>query len=74
MRTPGGARRAQDDLRRVLAVIGADVVDVELAVASVHRRFDRHGSLIDDTLRPQLQQALARLVEHADPPPVRLAG
>lgn len=75
---PRGAQRAQEDLRRVLGVIGADVLDVELAVASVHRRFDQHGNLIDDTLRHQLRhqlrQVLGRLGEHADPLTARLAG
>lgn len=72
--SPRGAQRAQHDLRRVLAVIGADVLDVELAVASVHQRFDQHGTLTDDTLGRQLRQALGRLVEHANPPTARLAG
>lgn len=72
--SPRGAHRAQEDLRRVLGVIGAEVLDVELAVASVHQRFDQHGALTDDTLQRQLHQILVRLRDHASPAPVRLAG
>jgi chromate reductase, NAD(P)H dehydrogenase (quinone) len=72
--SPRGALQAQEDLRRVLGVIGAEVPDVEHAVASVHQRFDQHGALTDDTLQRQLQQIFGRLVDHADPPTVRLAG
>ena len=72
--SPRGAQRAQEDLRRVLGVIGADVLDVELAVASVHQRFDQHGHLTDDTLRHQLRHVLGRLVEHAAPLTARPAG
>lgn len=72
--SPRGAQRAQEDLRRVLGVIGAEVLDAELAVASVHQRFDQHGNLTDDTLRRQLRQILGRLVEHANRSTARLAG
>jgi len=72
--SPGGARQAQEDLRRILAVIGAEVLDVELAVATVHRRFDPAGVVADDHLQRQLEQVLRRLLDHVNWQTVRLAG
>lgn len=64
--SPRGAARAQDDLRRVLRVIGADVVDTDLAVTSVHRSFDDQGNLWDEDLRHRLTTVLDQLLAPAD--------
>ena len=50
---------AQADLRRILARIGARVLDAELAVTHVHTRCDEDGNLIDD----EVQQGLAGVVD-----------
>jgi chromate reductase len=50
---------AQADLRRILARIGARVLDTELAVTHVHTRCDEDGNLIDD----DVQQGLAGVVD-----------
>jgi chromate reductase len=59
-----GAVWAQADLRKVLAAIGARVVEGEVAVGHAPTRFDEKGRLEDESLREQLQETLdALLVE-----------
>ncbi|MBA3311524.1 MAG: NAD(P)H-dependent oxidoreductase [Nocardioidaceae bacterium] len=72
--SPGGAKGAQDDLRKVLRVIGADVVDVGLAVASVYRRFDDHLGDPDEPLRHQLREVVHRLATDAATHSLPMAG
>ena len=50
-----GAVWAQAELRKVLAAIGARVVEGEAAVGHVHARFDEHGDLADEDTREELQ-------------------
>lgn len=57
--SPGGARSAQADARRVLARAGAVVLDDELAVARAHERFDADGQPIDVMLRADLAALVA---------------
>jgi chromate reductase, NAD(P)H dehydrogenase (quinone) len=57
-----GARSAQDDLRRVLTIIGADVVPSDLAVSSVHHRF--HNGIPDAELQSQLADVMVGLTSH----------
>ena len=63
-----GAVWAQADLRRVLAAIGARVLDAELPVAHAHTRFDPDGTLTDETVREQLGEIVGSLVAEARPP------
>lgn len=60
-----GAVWAQADLRRILSRIGARVLDAELAVGSVAARFDKDGPLADNTVREQLEELVAALVDSA---------
>jgi chromate reductase len=53
---------SQAELRKVLATIGARVVDTDLAVAHAPTRFDEEGTLIDETIREQLAECVAELV------------
>jgi chromate reductase len=62
-----GAVWAQAELRKVLAAIGARVVEVEIAVGHAHQRFDPAGRLVDDELRSQLHEVLEELVAEAGP-------
>ncbi len=57
-----GAVWAQADLRKVLAAIGARVVDGEVAVGHAPTRFNEQGRLIDDDLREQLAEVVHVLV------------
>jgi chromate reductase len=57
-----GAVWAQAELRKVLATIGARVVDGEVAVGHAPTRFDEDGTLIDDALREQLAEVVEALL------------
>jgi chromate reductase len=57
-----GAVWAQAELRKVLAAIGARVVEAELAVGHAPTRFDEDGTLVDDDLREQLGEVVDALV------------
>jgi chromate reductase, NAD(P)H dehydrogenase (quinone) len=55
-----GAVWAQAELRKVLAVLGARVLDIELPVPHAHTRFDE-GDLTDDEIRTALAEVLESL-------------
>ena len=57
-----GAAWAQAELRKVLAALGARVLDVELPVPHAHTRFEE-GGLIDEEIRAALADAVAALAE-----------
>ena len=57
-----GAVWAQAELRKVLAALGARVLDVELPVPHAHTRFDQ-GGLTDDEIRAGLADTVAALAE-----------
>ena len=54
-----GAVWAQAELRKVLAAMGARVVDVEVAVGHAPEKFDADGRLVDEDVREQLRDAVA---------------
>lgn len=60
-----GAVWAQADLRKVLATIGARVVEGEVAVGQAPTRFDDQGRFVDDELREQLAEVVALLISAA---------
>jgi chromate reductase, NAD(P)H dehydrogenase (quinone) len=55
-----GAVWAQAELRKVLAALGARVLDLELPVPHAHTRFDE-GGLTDDEIRASLVDAVEAL-------------
>jgi chromate reductase len=57
-----GAVWAQAELRKVLAAIGARVVDAEVAVGHAPTRFDEAGRLEDEGLQDQLQETVEALL------------
>jgi chromate reductase, NAD(P)H dehydrogenase (quinone) len=61
-----GAVWAQAELRKVLASLGARVLDLEVPVAHAHTRFDE-GRLTDDEVRARLAEAVEALVAEARP-------
>ncbi|MEN0014606.1 MAG: NADPH-dependent FMN reductase [Solirubrobacteraceae bacterium] len=63
--SPGlfGAVWAQADLRRVLAKIGADVLDTELAVPQADTAFDEAGRLRDCALGDALDDVVRELLD-----------
>ena len=62
-----GAMWAQQDLRRVLGIAGARVVEGELPVPRAHEAFDSEGRLSSAIVAERLRAHLAALVEHAMP-------
>lgn len=59
--SPGGARAAQADVRRVLSRAGAHVLENELFLAHAHRGFDTAGRLTGARLRTDLGALVATL-------------
>jgi chromate reductase, NAD(P)H dehydrogenase (quinone) len=55
-----GAAWAQAELRKVLAALGARVLDFELSVPHAHTRFDE-GDLTDEGIRASLAEAVEAL-------------
>jgi chromate reductase, NAD(P)H dehydrogenase (quinone) len=60
-----GAVWSQAELRKVLAAIGARVLECEVACRNAAASFDEHGRLIDGEAQAQLGEAVDRLVEAA---------
>lgn len=56
-----GAVWSQAELRKVLATIGARVVEGEVAVGHSPMRFDEHDRLVDEGLREQLAEVVQEL-------------
>jgi len=59
-----GAVWAQAELRKVLAALGARVLDLELPVPHAHTRFE-DGGLTDDEIRTRLEEAIEALADAA---------
>jgi chromate reductase len=62
-----GAIWAQQDLRRVLGMAGARVVDGEVPVPRAHEKFDAEGRLVDPLLAERLRAHVDALVAEASP-------
>lgn len=59
-----GAVWAQAELRKVLAALGARVLDIELPVPHAHTRFE-NGGLTDDEIRARLEETIETLADEA---------
>jgi len=62
-----GAMWAQQDLRRVLGIAGARVIEGELPVPRAHETFDSEGRLSNAIVAERLSTHLASLVANAIP-------
>jgi chromate reductase, NAD(P)H dehydrogenase (quinone) len=60
-----GAAWAQADVRKVLGVIGADVIDSELPIGQADGAFDQDGRLLDGDQRTLLADLVTVLAERA---------
>jgi chromate reductase, NAD(P)H dehydrogenase (quinone) len=63
-----GALWAQAELRRILQITGADVIDFELPIGQAAGLFDAGGHLIDLALRRALRDALLSLRRASEQP------
>jgi chromate reductase len=61
---------AQAELRKVLGILGARVVEGEVALPHAGEQFDEGGRLVHQETREQLAELLADLVDAAHPTPV----
>lgn len=57
-----GAVWAQAELRKVLAAMGARVVEGDVALGYSHQKFDDDGNLADDEIREQLGAVVGQLI------------
>ena len=62
-----GAVWAQAELRKVLATMGAQVTEAEVAVGHAAEKFDERGRLADENTGELLAEALAALVAETSP-------
>jgi chromate reductase, NAD(P)H dehydrogenase (quinone) len=69
-----GALWAQMELRKVLGIAGARVIEGELPVSSAHDRFDEDGALIDEGVAERVRAHLDALVREAAPVAAAHAG
>lgn len=69
-----GAIWAQQDLRRVLGIAGARVIEGEVPVARAQDKFDDDGRLTHHVIEERLRAHLAALVLVAGASPVALAA
>lgn len=65
--TSYGAIWAQNDLRRVLGIAGARVIEGEVSVPAAHEAFDAEGHLVDERVAERLAAQLALLAHDAAP-------
>jgi chromate reductase len=62
-----GAIWAQQDLRRILGIAGARVIEGEVPVARAQHVFDDYGRLLDARIADRLREQLASLARDAAP-------
>ncbi len=60
-----GGAWALADLRKVLTVIGADLIETELAVAQIHTRLTSSGHIADPGLGYRISELIGDLARHA---------
>ncbi len=58
-----GAVWAQAELRKVLAAMGARVVEGDVALGYAHQKFDEDGELTDEEIREQLGAVVGQLID-----------
>jgi chromate reductase len=60
---PSGAGSALSDVREVLSILGADVVEADLAIGQVHTRIDAAGEISDPELGVRVTELLVKLAQ-----------
>jgi len=62
---PSGGASALSDVERVLTLLGAEVVDADLAIGLVHSRIDAEGRLSDPELAARITDLLVKVARQA---------
>lgn len=63
---PSGAASALSDVRDVLSILGAEVVEADLAIGQVHTRIDESGKICDPELAVRVTELLVKLAHSAE--------
>jgi chromate reductase len=63
--SPRGGAWALADLKKVLIVIGADLVEADLAVGQIHTRLDAEGHISQPDLARRIVELIDQLAHHA---------
>jgi chromate reductase len=61
---PTGGASALADVRKVITLLGADIIEAELTVPQVHTRFDAEGLICDPQLVDRMDQLIAKIADH----------
>ena len=62
---PSGGASALADVQKLLTVLGAEVVDADLAIGQVHTRIDDGGRISDPELAGRISQLLVKVASYA---------
>ena len=61
---PTGGACALADVRKVITLLGADVIEAELTVPQVHTRFDADGLICDPQQADRMDQLPTKIADH----------
>jgi chromate reductase len=61
---PTGGAGALADVRKVITLVGADIIEAELTVPLVHTRFDTEGLICDPQLANRMDELLTKIADH----------
>jgi chromate reductase, NAD(P)H dehydrogenase (quinone) len=61
---PSGGASALSDVRKVITLLGAEVVEADLAIGQVHTRIDAEGRISDPELAARVTELLVKVVNH----------
>jgi chromate reductase, NAD(P)H dehydrogenase (quinone) len=64
---PSGAASARSEVERIVSLIGADLVEADLAIGQVHTRLGAEGEISDPALAARITELLLRLASSANP-------
>jgi hypothetical protein len=64
---PSGGASALSDVGKLASLIGAHIVESDLAIGSVHTRFGQDGRISDPELAVRIGELLAKVADAADP-------
>jgi chromate reductase, NAD(P)H dehydrogenase (quinone) len=63
---PSGGASALSDVGKLVSLIGAHMVESDLAIGLVHTRFDEEGRISDPALAVRIGELLAKVADAAD--------
>jgi chromate reductase, NAD(P)H dehydrogenase (quinone) len=61
---PTGGMSALSDVRKMITLLGADVVEADLTIGQVHTRIDAEGRISDAALAARVTELLVKVANH----------